>query len=134
MGPPRLPSSSRDPNNLSCIPVRFGDKTLAIAEQSQGRSLYQDTSRQGSIHHATIVLERKREGHRQTHHHWNCFNAGETSARWAGVQAGFPERVDTFLNRTELTNVRASKSPSAILPPSQRAHIQQPVYITPYTT
>jgi len=27
MGAPRLPSSSRDPNNLSCIPVRFEDKT-----------------------------------------------------------------------------------------------------------
>ena len=38
---------------------------------------------------------------------WNCFkeNIGKTSQRCNGTHMDFPERIETFLNRTELTYV-----------------------------
>ena len=48
------------------------------------------------------VLERTREGHRQSDEHWNRFkgDAGETSERRGGANMGFCESIDTILNST----------------------------------
>ena len=52
----------------------------------------------------TVFLERKREGHRQTDKHWNCFKGSvwETSERQGGAHMGFPACIDIILNWTEL--------------------------------
>ena len=52
-----------------------------------------------------FILQRTRDGHRQSDEHWNRFkdNAGETSEREDGAHMGFSERIDTILNRTEST-------------------------------
>ena len=46
------------------------------------------------------LLERTREGHRQSDEHWKDFkgNARETSERCGGAHMNFPERIDTILN------------------------------------
>ena len=46
------------------------------------------------------LLDRKREGHRQSDEHWKCFisNVGETSERRGGARMDFSERIDTILN------------------------------------
>ena len=48
---------------------------------------------------------RTRKGHRQSDEHYNCFkgNMGQTSERRGGAYMGFSERIDTILNRTELS-------------------------------
>ena len=47
-----------------------------------------------------ILLERMREGHRQSDKHRNHFkvNTGETSERRGGAHMGFSECIDTILN------------------------------------
>ena len=52
-----------------------------------------------------LVLERTRDGHRQSNgEHRNCFkgDVGETSERQDGAHMGFTERIDNILDRTEL--------------------------------
>ena len=46
------------------------------------------------------LLERTREGHRQSDEHWNRFkgNLGETSERRDGAHMDFSEGIDTILN------------------------------------
>ena len=53
-----------------------------------------------SVKRVNIVLERTREGHRQSDEDWYCFkgNVGETSERWGGVHIGFSECIDIILN------------------------------------
>ena len=52
-----------------------------------------------------IILERTREGHRQSDELWNRFkgDVGEISETRDGAHIGFSERIDTVLNRTDLS-------------------------------
>ena len=60
--------------------------------------------RRGKRKRYTILLERTREGHRQSDEHWNYFKGkfGETSERWRGEHVGFSKHIDTILCWTEL--------------------------------
>ena len=55
---------------------------------------------------SAIFSEMTRKGHRQSDQHWNGFkgNIGETLERRGGAHMGFPERIDTILNWTELNS------------------------------
>ena len=47
-----------------------------------------------------IFFKRTREGHRQSHEHWNRFKGdiGETSERRGGAPMSFSEHINTILN------------------------------------
>ena len=60
--------------------------------------------RRGKRKRYTTLLERMREGRRQSDEHWNYFKGkfGETSERWRGVRVGFSKHIDTISYWTEL--------------------------------